>query len=305
MAMNSPAVPAASPAVPVAAASANAPASSPSEVGAGDFLLMLGQLLGAPVATTGAKPPATTLQTTDQDGEATDAAQDAAALTGVPMPFLAQVAAQPASAGERAVDLLPIAAKAADTSATRGELGLPTDLLNASGKDDAPAFTSNLSPQQTQALDGAQQLRSAAVADAATGRPVQHHVGSSAWADEVGTRMIMMTERGQHSASLRLSPEHLGPLEVRIAVRDDQASVWFGAAHADTRAAIEQALPRLRELFASQGLSLADAGVHHQAPREQGRTPLPLSSGGLDGGDDGVAVTSPMAIKLGLIDAYA
>ena len=302
MAMNAPAAPSASPAVPVASASANAPASSPTEVSGGDFLLMLGQLLGAPVPSNGAKQ--TTLPATDQDGEATDAAQDAAALTGVPIPFLTQTAAQAANAGERAAELLPISLKAADTSASRGELELPTELMS-SGKDDVPTFTSNLSPQQTQALDGAQQLRSAAVADAATGRPVQHHVGSSAWADEVGTRMIMMTERGQHSASLRLSPEHLGPLEVRIAVRDDQASVWFGAAHADTRAAIEQALPRLRELFASQGLSLADAGVHHQAPREQGRTPTSLTASGLDGVDDGVTVTSPISIKLGLIDAYA
>ena len=66
------------------------------------------------------------------------------------------------------------------------------------------------------------------------------------------------TATRKRTTSLRLWPEHLGPLEVRITMNDDQASVWFGAAHADTRAAIENALPRLRELFASQGLSLTD-----------------------------------------------
>jgi flagellar hook-length control protein FliK len=224
----------------------------------------------------------------------------------VPIPLFTQSQLPPASANaDGAIDLLPITAKTTGSSSARAELDLPAELMNTKVVGDDPSFTSNLSPNQLQSLDPAQQLRSAAAADAATSRPIQHPVGSSAWANEVGTRMIMMTERGQHSASLRLSPEHLGPLEVRIAVRDDQASVWFGAAHADTRAAIEQALPRLRELFASQGLSLADAGVHHQGPREQGRTPLSLSGGGLEGADDGGAISSPIAIRLGLVDAYA
>ena len=106
-------------------------------------------------------------------------------------------------------------------------------------------------------------------AHSAIDRPVHSPVGSAAWADEIGTRVVMMTESGNHTASLKLSPEHLGPLEINITVRDDKASVWFGAAHADTRAAIETALPRLREMFEAQGLSLADAGVFREPPREQ------------------------------------
>jgi flagellar hook-length control protein FliK len=74
-----------------------------------------------------------------------------------------------------------------------------------------------------------------------------------------------------HSASLKLSPEHLGPLEIQISVQDDRATVWFGAAHAETRTALEQALPRLRELLQSQGLSLTDAGVFKEPPREQAK----------------------------------
>ena len=116
-------------------------------------------------------------------------------------------------------------------------------------------------------------------ADQVISRSVHAPVGSAAWADEIGSRLTLMAEHGRHTASIRLSPEHLGPLEVRITMQDDQASVWFGAAHADTRAAIETALPRLRELFASQGLSLTDAGVSHEAPRghrEQGNSPTTL-----------------------------
>src|SRR3954467_12637653 len=109
MTMNAPAAPSASPAVPVAATPANAPAPAANDVAAGDFLLMLGQLLGAPVTQTATTTKAAPASATDQDSDATDAAQDAAALTGVPIPFLTQMPAQPANTNaEVAGDLLPI-----------------------------------------------------------------------------------------------------------------------------------------------------------------------------------------------------
>jgi flagellar hook-length control protein FliK len=130
-------------------------------------------------------------------------------------------------------------------------------------------------------------------------------VGNAAWAEEIGNRLTMMVEQGKHTASLRLSPEHLGPLEVRITMNDDKASVWFGAAHADTRSAIENALPRLREMFASQGLLLADAGVSREPPRQQAnQSPQSSSSGDFSAetGDSSVAASS---MRLGLLDTYA
>ncbi len=153
-----------------------------------------------------------------------------------------------------------------------------------------------------------QQPQAAQVANAhahnAMSRPVHAPVGSAAWADEVGTRVVMMTESGNHTASLKLSPEHLGPLEINITVRDDKASVWFGAAHADTRAAIETALPRLREMFEAQGLSLADAGVFREPPREQPVVKNNTMSGEQGDAMDEVTTVSTRA-RLGLVDAYA
>ena len=141
-------------------------------------------------------------------------------------------------------------------------------------------------------------------AHAAMSRPVHQPVGSAAWADEIGSRVVMMTESGNHTASLKLSPEHLGPLEINITVRDDKASVWFGAAHADTRAAIETALPRLREMFEAQGLSLADAGVFREPPREQAVVKNSTMSAEQGDATDDVAAVSSRA-RLGLVDAYA
>lgn len=134
-------------------------------------------------------------------------------------------------------------------------------------------------------------------------------VGSSAWTDELGTKVTWMAHQGIESASLQLSPEHLGPLQVSISVHNGQASVWFGAAQPDTRTALQQSLPQLRQLFANQGLTLADAGVSRESPRGQGR-PTPTRGAAAV---SAVAATSlesspargPIAGGLGLVDTYA
>jgi flagellar hook-length control protein FliK len=102
-----------------------------------------------------------------------------------------------------------------------------------------------------------------------------------------------------------LSPEHMGPLEIQISMNDDQASVYFGAANADTRAALENALPKLREMFASQGLSLADAGVHREPPRQQPNPAAQSPSSGNFAAENGEQSVAATRVRLGLLDAYA
>ena len=63
-------------------------------------------------------------------------------------------------------------------------------------------------------------------------------------------RCIGSSANDIQSATLRLSPEHLGPVEVRIDLHDSQINVNFIAAHAETRVALEQSVPRLRAMLA-------------------------------------------------------
>jgi flagellar hook-length control protein FliK len=132
-------------------------------------------------------------------------------------------------------------------------------------------------------------------------------VGSNAWANELGARVHWMAEAGISSASLRLTPEQLGPVEVKISVHENAASVWFNAAQPETRTALEQALPRLRELFASQGMNLAQAGVSDQSARgaEQRSantlTPRSLAARAASA----TSVTAAVRTHQGLIDTYA
>lgn len=105
-------------------------------------------------------------------------------------------------------------------------------------------------------------------------------VNQQGWDQALGERVQWMAKDGLQEARLQLSPRHLGPIEVRISVNNDQASVNFTAHHALTRDAIEQAMPRLREMLAEQGLDLAQSNVSDQGA--QGR-----EQAGEGPGDDG------------------
>ena len=132
-------------------------------------------------------------------------------------------------------------------------------------------------------------------------------LGSTAWADELGARVTWMVDRGEQVASLRLSPENMGPVEVRIAVREGETSVWFGATQAETRAALEQSLPRLRELLGTSGLSLADAGVFSHTPRDpqRGFTSAALARAAQESGADDAGGIVMQVSRRGLVDLYA
>jgi flagellar hook-length control protein FliK len=104
-----------------------------------------------------------------------------------------------------------------------------------------------------------------------------------------------------------MTPENMGPVEVRISVQDGSASVAFNAAHADTRAALEQALPRLREMFSTQGLNLSDASVSQQFSRGQPQKQAIGAIGSVGSVSDETtsSVVSVASARLGLVDTYA
>nr|WP_298719795.1 flagellar hook-length control protein FliK [uncultured Steroidobacter sp.] len=280
------------------AAAATSPA-APSSVSV-DFVSMLGQLAGAVAPT----PASTAIQTAlpvTKDAEELDTDPESTDMLGMmPLSLPVMPTEVTADTDAQTAILLGVAAAAPKgKEAVAPEAQLLTDLIepeqtSAQGKFEIPQLPSN---------DNVSPLRQAEPAHA---RAVNVPVGSPQWADEIGSRMTMMVEQGKHTASLRLSPEHLGPLEVRITMNGDQASVQFGAAHVDTRNALESALPRLREMFASQGLSLADANVSREPPRQQQHsTPQSSPSPSGFGGEEGVTSVSAAQVRLGLLDAYA
>lgn len=85
--------------------------------------------------------------------------------------------------------------------------------------------------------------------------------GQRAWADDVGNRVVWMLGRNDAKAELVLNPAHLGKLEVSIQMNGDQTTAHFVAATSAARDALEQALPRLREVLQQAGINLGEANV--------------------------------------------
>lgn len=98
------------------------------------------------------------------------------------------------------------------------------------------------------------------------------HLTHPEWNTELGEKLLWMHKQAVPSAEIRLNPEHLGPISIKIDVNQDQASVAFTAQHAAVREAIEAAIPRLREMLGGQSLNLADVNVsQQQSEQKQGR----------------------------------
>lgn len=87
-----------------------------------------------------------------------------------------------------------------------------------------------------------------------------------AWSQELGQKVTWLVQQDLQQAKLQINPKHLGPLDVKITVgQDQQVSVSFTTNSATVKEAIDQAMPRLREMLEQQGLDLADVNVSDQS----------------------------------------
>lgn len=127
------------------------------------------------------------------------------------------------------------------------------------------------------------------------------------YGDEFGGNVAWMAEQRIGHAQLHVSPDHLGPIEVRLQLDGSQVQASFLSAQPDVRHALEASLPRLRELLGQHGLQLAQADV---GQRQQDGRSLPMQQREVDGRDptnDGLAPTLPARTRVvrGLLDEYA
>ncbi len=124
-------------------------------------------------------------------------------------------------------------------------------------------------------------------------RPLQPMADPQVFTQGLGQRLMVMSEDGIQSARLKLHPENLGTLDVRIRVEHDTAQVWFTAHHGQAREALEAALPRLKEMFAQQGMNLIQADVgsgHEQHGSYEGFEPMDNIFSGITDSDSGYGV---------------
>ena len=98
---------------------------------------------------------------------------------------------------------------------------------------------------------------------------MQKHYADPGWQQELGNKLVWMHKQNLPSVELRLNPEHLGPVLVKIDVSQDQAAVAFTAQHLAVKEAIEAAIPKLREMLGGQQLNLTDVNVSQQQSEQR------------------------------------
>ena len=83
------------------------------------------------------------------------------------------------------------------------------------------------------------------------------------------TKLRLLQEGGRHEARLNLHPAELGRLQISVTTDGDNTKVVFTVDNSQARDALEQSMPRLRELLAQSGLALSEGTVFEQ--RQQGQ----------------------------------
>lgn len=94
--------------------------------------------------------------------------------------------------------------------------------------------------------------------------------GQPDWPEEFGRKITWLATQRMQAAELKLHPAHLGPIEISLQLSDDQRlTAQFISHHPAVREAIEANLPRLREIMAENGITLADTSVSADTPGQQ------------------------------------
>lgn len=134
----------------------------------------------------------------------------------------------------------------------------------AAMKESTSAITTSMQPAQQAALHAVQTT----AANAA--EKLTPSVGTPAWDQALGQKVVWMVAGGQQSATLTLNPPDLGPLQVVLNVSNSQANATFIAAQPEVRQALEAALPKLRDMLGDAGIQLGQASVNSGTPNQQG-----------------------------------
>lgn len=142
--------------------------------------------------------------------------------------------------------------------------------------------------------------------------PVTVHTpfGAPAWSEEIGKNLVWQAGQEQHKAELVLTPPHLGRIEISITIKNDEANASFVSANPAVRDALEQAMPRLREMLANSGITLGQANVGSDSSASGDNYEGNSGYSGRRGGgnlDLGAVTSPPIASRQsnGLVDTFA
>lgn len=271
----------------------------------------------APVATAPAQasvgPVAATAALSDASGAAVIAVAEAGVATVVPI--VAPVASSGTGQRVAGVDASGIADPGLVSGDAEGvptlQAGMVSAVSGAAGASGAGAQASAVDGDDVQAAPAAPVTGSGTTGSAGvTGSGVQSAARSnladvaSATSTTPGTsfgdelhdqvapvlvRVARLTGAGEaRQFTLRLSPENLGPLTIRLTLRQGSIGVDLTTSTPEARKALETALPQLRASLGEAGLRLErmDVGLRERTDDQAGRQPSRQGEQGTQRGSD-------------------
>ncbi len=87
---------------------------------------------------------------------------------------------------------------------------------------------------------------------------------------QIAEKIRWMVNGRQSMAEIRLDPPEMGSMQIRLNVSGDSASVSFVVQSQQAKDALNEAMPRLRDMFSEQGLDLGESFVSQQNSGEAG-----------------------------------
>ena len=126
---------------------------------------------------------------------------------------------------------------------------------------------------------------------------------------QISAQVTTFVRNGVEHARLHLNPADLGPVQVQIQVEGNTAAVHLSADNAQTRQALEQALPQLAGSLRDAGLTLTGGGVSQQPRQDAGRDASTHRGPGHrdpdDAGPESVDPVAAPARRRGVVDLVA
>lgn len=104
-------------------------------------------------------------------------------------------------------------------------------------------------------------LNAAATVNTPSTPMLNAQLGSEQWQQALSQQVVMFSRNGQQNAELRLHPEDLGAIQISLKLDHDTAHLNLVSGHSLVRAALEAALPQLRNALAESGINLGESQV--------------------------------------------
>lgn len=229
-----------------------------------------------------------------------------------------------AIAAERAATGAATAATNAEASEKAAAAGLPAMANGIAQRNEAANIAVEANSAVTSASGSAMMNAAAAAQHAATetsavskqtSTSVDTHLHQASWPQQFGEKVVWLARNDQQTAQININPPQLGPVQITVSLSGDQATLAFASPHAEVRQAIESAMPQLKEMLSTAGISLGQSNVGANMGQNNPDNPFQSANGTrsanenaiLPANDKAAGTSSTPALQRGrgLVDLFA